>query len=186
LYEQVFNVVRYVQQVIDRALTIWPTVQVIAKWGNHGRIGKFGDLPDVDNLDRMAYRIAWERYKDDQRVSWDVDNTDHVQRFAAGNYRAALLHGNEFNRSFSAQRIVSKLTAWQTLYDFGDAYIGHLHRRDCYGLPNGTMAYLTGSPESSNSYAADQLAAQSEPSQRLHFVDPARGRITAEHIIWLT
>lgn len=186
LYVQVFNVVRYVQMVVDRALSIWPTVQVVCKWGNHGRIGRFGDLPDTDNLDRMAYRMAWERYKDDPRVTWDADNSDHVQQFAVGNYRAALLHGNEFYRSASAQRLTQKLTAWQTLYNFGDTYIGHFHRRDCYGLPNGTMAYLTGSPESSNSYAADQLAAQSDPSQRLHFVDPVKGRVTAEHIIWLT
>ena len=185
LFIQLFTVVRYIQTIIDKALTIWPQVHITSKWGNHGRIGKFGDIPDIDNLDRMAYHMAAERYRNEPRVTWDSLNTDYVQQVHIGNYHAALLHGNEFNRTASAQRIVTKLTAWQTLHGFGDTYIGHFHRRDCYGLPNGTMAYLTGSPESSNSYAADQLAAQSNPSQRLHFVDPVEGRVVAEHILWL-
>ena len=185
LYDQVFTVVRLIRIIIDRALTIWPEVHVVCKWGNHGRIGRFGELPDADNLDRIAYRIAWERYADDPRVHWDVDNQDYVQQFSIGNYHGALLHGNEFYKSFSAQRIVQKLTSWQTIYQFGDTYMGHFHRRDCYGMPNGTMAYLTGSPESSNAYAADMLAARGEPSQRLHFIDPERGRVNAEHILWL-
>lgn len=185
LYDQLFAVVRMIRMVIDRALTIWPVVRVVSKWGNHGRIGKFGDLPDIENLDRMAYRIAWERYEHDPRVTWDIENVDYVQQFHAGNYAAALLHGNEFNRSFSAQRITQKVTAWQTIYGFGDVYLGHFHRSDCYGLPNGTKVYLTGSPESNNAYAADMLAATGQPSQRLHFIDPERGRSMAEHTIWL-
>ncbi len=185
LYDQVFAVVDNIRMVIDRALAIWPTVNVVSKWGNHGRIGRFGELPDADNLDRMAYRIAAERYASDARVTWDYASLDYVQQFQIGNYRGALLHGNEFHKSFSAQRIVQKLTAWQTMYDFGDAYLGHFHRRDTYGMANGTMVYMTGSPESSNAYAADQLAARSDPTQRLHFIDPERGRVNAEHILWL-
>lgn len=184
LFDQMFTVVRLIQQIIDRSLTIWPTVRVVCKWGNHGRIGRFGELPDADNIDRMAYRIASERYANDPRVTWG-HSTDYVQLFSIGNYHAALLHGNEFYRSFSSQRIVQKLTAWQTQYAFGDTYLGHFHRRDTYGMPNGSMCYLTGSPESSNAYAADQLAARGEPSQRLHFIDPDRGRAQAEHIIWV-
>lgn len=185
LYDQVFAVVRMIRLVIDRALTIWPTVRVVSKWGNHGRIGRFGELPDTENLDRMAYRVAWERYANDTRVQWDVDNVDYVQQFSAGEYHAALLHGNEFNRSFSSQRITQKVTAWQTTYAFNDVYLGHFHRSDCYGLPNGGKVYLTSSPESGNAYAADMLASFSIPSQRLHFIDPDRGRVMAEHCLWL-
>lgn len=185
LYDQWVTVSRLIRRVIDRALTIWPTIRIISKWGNHGRIGRFGELPDVDNIDRMAYRLAWDRYEFDPRVTWDVNNVDYVQLFSIGNYQAALLHGNEFNKSFSAQRITTKVTAWQTIYKFGDVYLGHFHRSDCYGMPNGSKVYLTGSPESNNAYAADQLAAISNPSQRLHFVDPERGRVMAEHTLWL-
>jgi hypothetical protein len=186
LYEQVFAVVRLKRMVIDRALTMFENVVVRRKWGNHGRIGKFGDLPDTDNLDLMADTFAAEAYRDNPRVEWHWDNLDYIQQFHIGNYHAALLHGNEFYRSFSAQRVVSKVQAWQTIHGFGDVYMGHFHRSDTYGLANGTKVYMTSSPESSNSYAADQLAALGLPAQRLHFIDPEAGRVQAEHILWLT
>lgn len=185
LYEQVFAVARYKRMVVDRALAQFRHVTVRRKWGNHGRIGRFGELPDTDNLDLMADRFAAESYIDNPRVQWHHDNLDHIQQFKVGEYHAALLHGNEFYRSFSAQRVVNKVTAWQTIHGFGDVYMGHFHRSDVYGLPNGSKVYMTGSPESSNSYAADQLAAKSMPSQRLHFIDPAAGRVQAEHILTL-
>jgi hypothetical protein len=185
LYEQVFTVVRYKRMVVERALAMFDKVTVRRKWGNHGRIGKFGDIPDTDNLDLMADTFAAEAFRDDQRVEWHTGNLDYIQQFQIGNYHAALLHGNEFYRSFSAQRVVNKVTAWQTIYGFGDVYMGHFHRSDTYGLPNGTTVYMTGSPESSNSYAADQLAAKSSPSQRLHFIDPDAGRVQAAHVLHL-
>lgn len=185
LYEQVFTVVRYKRMVVDTALSMFDRVTVRRKWGNHGRIGKFGDIPDTDNLDLMADTFAAESYRDNPRVEWHTANLDYIQQFHIGNYHGALLHGNEFYRSFSAQRIVQKVTAWQTIYGFGDVYMGHFHRSDTYGLPNGTRVYMTGSPESSNSYAADQLAAASTPSQRLHFVDPKAGRVQSAHILEL-
>jgi hypothetical protein len=185
LYEQVFAVVRLKRMVVDHALSIYDRVTVRRKWGNHGRIGRFGELPDTDNLDLMADAFAAEAYRDDPRVEWHTANLDYVQQFHIGNYHAALLHGNEFYKSFSAQRITQKVTAWQTIYGFGDVYMGHFHRSDVYGLPNGTKVYMTGSPESSNSYAADMLAAQSKPSQRLHFIDPQAGRVQSEHVLQL-
>jgi hypothetical protein len=185
LYEQVFAVVKYKRMVVERALERFQHVEVYRKWGNHGRIGKFGEIPDIDNLDLMADTFAAEAFRDDPRVTWHSDNLDYIQQFQIGEYHGALLHGNEFYKSFSAQRIVTKVTAWQTIYGFGDTYMGHFHRSDTYGLPNGTMVYMTGSPESSNSYAADMLAAKSMPSQRLHFIDPAMGRVQSTHILQL-
>ena len=187
LYEQVFAVVRLKRLVVDRALSMFDKVTVYRKWGNHGRIGKFGELPDTDNLDLIADRFAAEAYRDNGRVTWHYETLDYVQRFQIGNYAAVLLHGNEFYRSFSSQRIVNKLTSWQTVLDpsFRDCYLGHFHRSDVYGLPNGGKVYMTGSPESSNSYAADMLAVASTPSQRLHFIDPAAGRVQSEHILTL-
>lgn len=185
LFEQVFAAVRLKRMVVDRALSMFKTVTVRRKWGNHGRIGKFGELPDVANLDLIADAFAAEAYKGHKRVTWHWQNVDYVQQFAIGNYHAALLHGNEFYRTFSAQRIVNKVTAWQTMYGFGDVYMGHFHRTDEYGLPNGTKIYLTGSPESSNAYAADHLAARSTPSQRLHYIDPQLGRVIDAHVLWL-
>jgi hypothetical protein len=45
--------------------------------------------------------------------------------------------------------------------------------------------YWTGSTESDNRYARDSLAASGVPSQRLHFIDPEKGRVTAIYQVWL-
>lgn len=187
LYEQVFAVVRLKRMIVDRLLANYQRVRVVRKWGNHGRIGRFGELPDTDNLDLIADHMAADAYRGNPRVEW-CQSLDYVQRVDIGNYAAALLHGNEFHRSFSAERITRKVVAWKanpTWGGFRDVYLGHFHRRDAYGLPDGGMIYLTGSPESSNAYAAEQLAAVSVPSQRLHFIDPDKGRVHSEHILYL-
>lgn len=190
IYDQTFMAAHYIVRMVTRLLAEFRTVAVSMKHGNHGRVGKFGELPDADNLDRMAYRIAHDQLlpANAKRLTWQSFAPDFMSPFQIGAYKALLMHGNEFARTFSSQRIVGKLTAWQTHPDRGgwtDAYLGHFHRRDTYGLPGGGHAFLTGSPESSNAYAAEVLAAVGKPSQRLHFVDGAAGLVTAEHIIWL-
>jgi hypothetical protein len=53
-------------------------------------------------------------------------------------------------------------------------------------LADGSGAwYQTGSTESDNRYARDSLGSAAEPSQRLHFVDPERGRVTSQYKILL-
>jgi hypothetical protein len=191
IFEQVFGCATAIKRIVIALLAHFPTVHVVEEYGNHGRIGRFGELPQEDNLDRVSYRVAHDQLMPayEGRLTWQESTEAFMVKFAIGNYEGLLLHGNEFNRSFSAQRITSKLTAWQTHPEWGgftDAYIGHLHRRDSYGLPNGGMAYLTGSPETSNAYAAEVLAATSAATQRLHFVDPDAGMVVAEHILTLS
>jgi hypothetical protein len=45
--------------------------------------------------------------------------------------------------------------------------------------------YWTGSTESDNRYARDSMAVSGVPSQRLHFVDPVKGRTTAIYQVHL-
>jgi hypothetical protein len=68
---------------------------------------------------------------------------------------------------------------------FHDVYIGHFHTPMSLTLANAGRAFVSGSPESDNEYAREFVAAVGKPSQRLHFVDPVRGRVTAEYTLWL-
>ena len=45
--------------------------------------------------------------------------------------------------------------------------------------------FQTGSTESDNRYARDTMASSAIPSQRVHFVDPNKGRVTAQHKVIL-
>jgi hypothetical protein len=45
--------------------------------------------------------------------------------------------------------------------------------------------FVNPSIESDSAYAKEFVAATGTPGQRLNFVDPERGRVTSERVIWL-
>lgn len=191
LFEQYVVASRLMVDVVRYALGVYQKVTVVGEWGNHGRIGSKRDVvPRNDNIDRMAYHLAREILVGETRLTWD-DCPEDIQRIQIGNYRALLIHGDEIGRSgfASPNTIVAHVARWQSgayNWTFQDCYGGHYHNHSSWSLPNGKGSfYQTGSVESENRYARDTMAAAAEPSQRLHFVDPNRGRVTAEYKVFI-
>ena len=191
IFGQWVTVSRLLTETVQRALTIYETVQVVAEWGNHGRIGSKRDaVPRSDNLDRMCYETARQLLGAEKRLTWQ-DCPEDIQRVEIGNYRAISLHGDETGRNgfVSATTFLSylnRLKAGALGWSFRDAYTGHRHTHDEYAMADGVGAwYQTGSTESDNRYARNGLGSAAQPSQRLHFVDPEKGRVTSQHKIWL-
>jgi len=188
LFAQLFSVSQILEMVVRRAAIAYPKVRVIGEYGNHGRIGKFGALPKADNFDRIAYGITQNNTKDLKNVDWQL-SADWYQHVTIGNYRLLLVHGDEI-RSFSGTplfAIIKRVSAWAAgiVPAFDDCYMGHWHNPMSITIGNGGRVFVTGSPESGNTYAAEHLAAQAKPSQRLHFIDPEAGRVASEYVLWL-
>jgi hypothetical protein len=188
LYEQLFEVARIMEQMLVNLLDEFQTVNVVAEYGNHGRLGRRGDHPAHDNIDLMAYRIVAERLKH-PRLTWQFSTNWH-QLVEIGNYRALLAHGDEiksFGGNTPAFGILRKANSWATgvIGEFQDVYMGHFHTPMTLTMANGNQIYVSGSPESDNQYAAEFVAAKGHPSQRLHFVNPEAGRVTASYLVWL-
>ena len=183
LFEQLFEASRIMEKMIRVYASYFETVQVVCEFGNHGRLGRKGELPSGDNIDAMAYRITKDRVQDLNNVSWQMSN-DWYQIVIAGEYRALLVHGDEVK---SSGGIVRKANAWATgvIEPFQDVYMGHFHTPMAVTMANGGRIFVTGSPESHNEYAREFIGATSVPSQRVHFIDPAKGRVTAEYVVWL-
>jgi hypothetical protein len=191
LFEQYVNVSRLCVDVVRFALENYEKVTVVAEWGNHGRIGsKRDNVPRSDNFDRMCYELARQLLQGEKRLTWQECPED-IQRVQIGNYKALLIHGDEVGRNGFASpgAIVQHANKWRSgsyPWDFRDVYIGHYHTHAEWAMANGQgSVYQTGSTESDNRYAGVMLAASATPSQRLHFVDPERGRVTAAYKIWL-
>lgn len=191
LHEQYVNVSLLLVDVVRRALAIYEKVTVIGEWGNHGRIGSKRDgVPRSDNFDRMCFELARRLLAPEKRLTWD-DSPEDIQRIEIGAYRALLIHGDEVGRNgfASPMTIVSHVARWQSgayPWEFRDCYVGHYHTHAEWPLPNGKgSVYQTGSTESDNRYAGVMLAASATPSQRLHFIDPIHGRVTAAYKVWL-
>ena len=191
IFDQYVTVGMLLVDVVRAALADYERVTVVAEWGNHGRIGsKRDNVPKADNFDRMTYELARRLLAGESRLTWQ-DCPEDIQRVEIGNYRALLMHGDEVGRAGFASP-----SAWQGAgnrwksgaygWAFQDCYLGHYHRHAQEPLADGLGAiYWTGSIESDNRYARDSMAASGVPSQRLHFIDPVKGRVTAAYQVWL-
>jgi hypothetical protein len=190
LYDQLFAASRIVEQLIVDLLAVFERVDVVCEYGNHGRLGRRGDHPGHDNIDLMLYRIVADRTRS-PRVSWQF-GPDWHQLVTVGSYRALLVHGDEV-KSFGGQTpafgIARKCNAWATGVvpgDWTDVYMGHWHQPLTVPLAHGRgRVFVSPSPESGNTYAAEFVAATGTPGQRLNFVDPAAGRVSGEYLLWL-
>lgn len=191
LFEQWANVSRVLANTVRWALSVYEHVTVIAEWGNHGRIGSKRDaVPRSDNIDRMVYEHARMMLADEKRLTWQ-DCPDDIQHVEIGNYRALSVHGDEVGRNgyASVSTFIQHVNRWRSgahPWPFQDVYVGHYHRHAQEPLADGVGAiYWTGSTESGNRYAAEQLASAGQPSQRLNFVDPEEGHVTYPIQVWL-
>ena len=192
LFEQFVTVANLIVEVVHRALAVYPSVTVIGEWGNHGRLGSRRDaVPRSDNADRMTYELARQILKSSgANITWE-DSGEDIQRVEVGAYRALLIHGDEIGRSgfASTNTITNHVNRWRSgsyPWDFRDVYVGHYHTHYQSSLADGAGAiYGTGSTESDNRYAAVGLASSAIPSQRLHFINPREGRVTAQYQVWL-
>ena len=188
-FEQVFRASALVEQSILSLLAEFESVSVWEVSGNHGRIGKKGDHPREDNLDRIVGRIARERLSAQPRLTWHEPSRWYAI-VEIGAYRALLVHGDQiksFGGNIPAFGIVRKATAWSSgvTEPFSDLWMGHFHTPMQFALPNGGLVRVTGSTESGSEYAREFVAARGKPSQRLAFVEPTKGRCTADYILWL-
>jgi hypothetical protein len=191
LFEQWTRVSRLLIEVVERALEAHDDVTVVAEWGNHGRIGSKRDaVPRSDNIDRMCYETARMSLASQKRLTW-ADCPEDIQRVEIGNYRALLLHGDETGRNGYVSQTtflsyLNRLKAGAYGWAFRDVYSGHYHTHDERAMSDGHGAwYQTGSTESDNRYARDGLGASAQPSQRLHFIEPEKGLVTAQYKIRL-
>lgn len=191
LFEQYVRVSRLIVDVVRMTLANYRHVTVVPEWGNHGRIGSKRDaVPRSDNVDRMCYELARQLLAGEPRLTWQECPED-VQRLTIGNYRALVIHGDEIGRTgyAAAGTIVKHIHQWKSgayrvdgdPWPFRDVYTHHYHTHAEFPLADGEGAvFQTGSTESDNRYAAVGLASAAKPSQRLHFIDPRKGRVTAQ------
>lgn len=189
LYEQLFTTANLEEQLILDLLAIFDAVHVVCEYGNHGRIGRKGEFPGQDNIDLISYGIVAERFKDESRVTWQM-STNWYQMLVIGSYRALVVHGDEiksFGGNTPAFGIIRKSGAWKTALgeSFHDVYMGHFHTYMTLPLPDGRQIYVNGTIESDNEYAREFVAARGDPCQRLHFIDPEKGRVTGGYQVYL-
>jgi hypothetical protein len=194
LFRQSSNCIGAVERLVRLQLSVFEKVHVWVVKGNHGRIGKKGEHPREDNADGFIAEQAYERLKfsaDSSRLVWH-DPKRWYAVVEVGNYHPLLIHGDQiksFGGNLPAFGIVRKVNAWASGVIPGfkdDCYMGHFHQPMVLPMPVGSRrTFVNPSTESDSAYAQEFIAAQGSPGQRLNFVDPDKGRVTSERIVWL-
>lgn len=192
LFRQMFACVGAGERLLRLLLANYERVVCWQEPGNHGRLGRKGDMPKEDNADLLIYDRIRDRLSEyePERLSWQ-DSQGWHSIVEVGKYRALLVHGDEV-KSFGGQTpafgITKKVNAWATgvVAPFDDCYMGHWHQPLVLPIAHGRgRTFVNPSLESDNVYAQEFVGANGAPGQRLNFIDPARGRVTAERVIWL-
>ena len=156
--------------------------------GNHGRISRFA--AKRNNFDSWFYLGLKQMVenslstKDRKRIEWDLpfDRPAGSEWFAhhkTFDYGHMLVHGDQIRGAlgFPWYGVGKKLSGWADLVpDFTYLWMGHFHTLAAYVI-NKRMVLAGGTPESSNAYAAESLAASGDPVQRLAFFEAEHGLV---------
>lgn len=195
LYQQAFNATGCLERLIRQLLATFEQVHCWEVLGNHGRLGRKGDVDRGDNSDRFVYELTRRGLGSglgefQGRLIWH-EHYRFYQIVEVGNYKALLVHGDQvksFGGNTPAFGISRKVNGWAAgvLDTFEDCYMGHFHQPLVLPLANGRRrTFLNPSIESDSAYAQEFVAATGAPGQRLHFIDPEKGQVTTERILWL-
>lgn len=194
LYRQVFETTpTIVMEFLRYLLAHFETVTVEAVQGNHGRIGRKGMFGPEDNADRMVYKLIQMLMRDEPRLTFNMADPAGERAWykvmEIGNYRAMLIHGDQIRGSmgYPWYGLGKKVHSWASggiPETFQDIMLGHYHQLALVPL-NKRVAWANGTTESTNTFASEMLAAQSDPSQWLLFVAPDAGKVTASYAVRL-
>jgi hypothetical protein len=194
LYRQItIDGPRIMRNFIKRMLEHFEKVVFVGVIGNHGALGGRSrrDHDPETNGDRMLYRIVQLMFEDEKRIEFHIPDGKGERHWYAidriGNYSSLLCHGDQFSSLSTMYSFQKKVYGWKIGAlgeDFDDVYIGHFHTPTKMTF-NTIQMRISGSPESTNTYASESLAAIGRPSQPLMFVHPEKGIVTAEYNCWL-
>lgn len=195
---------RIIRNFLYEMLGNFETVHVTAVVGNHGRLGRPGEYHPETNMDRMLYRVVREWFAATgelgNRISFDIPTyykgdrgwyaIDHI-----GQYSSLLIHGDQFRGGGGISGLPypsmnKKVLKWRDAAlagrfpKFQDVACGHWHVDA--SIPIGTQVLrIAGSPESYNVWAQEFLSSTQGPTQRMMFVHPEKGMVTADYTIYL-
>lgn len=184
----------YIANLILSLLELFPNIVIKGVPGNHGRTGRFN--PKRNNSDSIFYeivRLIVNRAltpKDQKRVEWDLpfDRPNGSEWYAQGKFVDTwgylLVHGDQIRGAlgFPWYGYGKKVAGWASHLDPWDyLFAGHFHTHASFDIQDREVL-STGSMESDNAYALENMAAAGSPKQRLCFINKSRGLIDDSRI----
>lgn len=193
IYRQVgVNGPEILSKFLATALQNFSKVNVTAVIGNHGSVGgRNRKMYDPEsNMDRLLYKIVSLIFKNEPRITFNIPDGRGERHWYAvdriGSYGSLLIHGDQMPSPNTVTAYYRKVMGWKDgaiPEEFEDVFMGHYHQQAKMTIGTSTLR-ISGSPESTNTYAQEYFNSMSRPSQHLMFVHPTNG-VTSEYSIWL-
>ena len=193
IYRQVgVNGPEILTKFLATALQHFSKINVTGVIGNHGSVGgRNRKMYDPEsNMDRLLYRIVNLIFKNEPRINFNIPDGRGERHWYAidriGTYSSLLIHGDQMPSPSAFQAYYRKVMGWKDgaiPEEFEDVFMGHYHQQAKMTIGTSTLR-ISGSPESTNTYAQEYFNSMSRPSQHLMFVHPENG-VTSEYSIWL-
>lgn len=193
LYRQVgINGPEVLSKFFVTALRNFNKVNVTGIIGNHGSVGgRNRKMYDPEsNMDRLLYKIVSLIFKNEPRITFNIPDGRGERHWYAvdriGSYGSLLIHGDQMPSPNTVTAYYRKVMGWKDgaiPEEFDDVFMGHYHQQAKMTIGTSTLR-ISGSPESTNTYAQEYFNSMSRPSQHLMFVHPNNG-VTSEYSIWL-
>lgn len=183
-------------------LVLFESVEVHAVIGNHGRIGKRGDFRPETNSDAMLYEVTRQvlEASGQKRLLWTPNYVTGEEKWyeivTVNGKRWMLVHGNQFFggsgiSGYPYPNANSKVLRWanggipETRQGEPIHYVVAGHHHQAINIPIGRIKlWVSGSTESDNTYASQDFASMSDPSQWLLFVGET-GQVGAQYQVRL-
>lgn len=194
LYRQVLvDGPRILGDFLRRMSTVFERIHVVGVIGNHGSLGGRArkDYHPESNADTMMYEATRMAMGKQKNITWGANMTPGERHWYAidqvGDKRFMMFHGDQIKGGFGGfpwYGFGKKVQGWYMIHDqFDYALSGHFHTPVRMFL-NGVTLWGNGSTESTNTYAAEALAAAGKPCQWLLFAHPKHG-VTGEYLVHL-
>ena len=193
IYRQVgVNGPEILGKFLATALQHFSKINVTGVIGNHGSVGgRNRKMYDPEsNMDRLLYKIVSLIFKNEPRINFNIPDGRGERHWYAvdriGTYSSLLIHGDQMPSPSAFQAYYRKVMGWKDgaiPEEFEDVFMGHYHQQAKMTIGTSTLR-ISGSPESTNTYAQEYFHSMSRPSQHLMFVHPENG-VTSEYSIWL-
>jgi hypothetical protein len=193
LYRQVgVNGPRILSKFLLTALENFKKIHVTGIIGNHGAVGgkmKKSHDPET-NMDRLLYKILELIFAKEDRITFNIPDGKGERNWYAtdviGGYSSLLIHGDQLPSPAQYYGYYKKVMGWKDgalPEQFDDVFMGHYHQQFKMTIGS-TILRVSGSPESSNTYAQEYFSSMSRPCQHLMFIHPEHG-VTSEYSVWL-
>ena len=192
-----------VADVVLSLANVFSRVKVVAVPGNHGRNGpKHTSSNPATNWDSVCYEVARrivtsaargslakdtgsgkDTGSDKDRITWDLPGDRAEEWYAldrVAGWGCLLVHGHQIKGMLGMPwyGFGKKVAGWVDTMPEGFDYVftGHFHTAAAFDINHRTVL-ASGSTESSNVYARENLAAAGYPKQRLCFFNSGYGML---------